>query len=137
MNQTLIMSILGRLNNPRLESAYQKYSHRQRQKSVILVNLIDLIVKLVILVTLLIHNNLNVNNYISYGYIIFLSVSISLNMILSLLPCYSRCYANNYLHWGAAATWILLTSQGCYQVVLVDKKCSVFRIKQTENFYPS
>lgn len=23
-----------------------------------------------------------------------------------------RCFANNYLHWAAAATWILLVAQG-------------------------
>ena len=79
-------------------------------------NIIDLIVKLVILVTILLQKNYQVT-HLGYGYIIILSVSISLNMILSLLPCYSRCYANNYLHWGAAATWLLLTAQGCYQVI--------------------
>ena len=76
----------GRLNNPRLEAAYQKYSHRQRQKSVILVNLIDLALKLVAMTMLLFNEDTP-----DYSTIIGLSVSLSLNMILSILPCYSRC----------------------------------------------
>ena len=75
----------GRLNNPRLEAAYQKYSHRQRQKSVILVNLIDCALKLVTLAMLLFNEDTP-----DYSTIIGLSVSLSLNMILSILPCYSR-----------------------------------------------
>ena len=114
-------SFAGRLNNPRLEAAYQKYSHRQRQKSVILVNLFDLVVKLIVLVFQLLNDNWQSKD-INYNYIIINSIAISLNMILSILPCYSRCYANNYLHWGAAATWILLTFQACYQVTIDMRK---------------
>ena len=99
----------GRLNNPRLEAAYQKYSHRQRQKSVILVNVIDLGVKLAYLAVLLLQGA-----SLSYPTIANLAITTSINIVLSLLPCYSRCYANNYLHWGAACTWLLLTVQGCY-----------------------
>ena len=77
----------GRLNNPRLEAAYQKYSHRQRQKSVILVNLIDLALKLAAMTMLLFNQDTP-----DYSTIIGLSVSLSLNMILSILPCYSRWY---------------------------------------------
>ena len=75
----------GRLNNPRLEAAYQKYSHRQRQKSVILVNVIDLGVKLAYLAVLLLQGA-------SPGYptIANLAITTSINIVLSLLPCYSR-----------------------------------------------
>ena len=45
-------SLSGRLQDPKLEDAYQKYSHRQRQKSLILVNLSDLLLKLIVLVKL-------------------------------------------------------------------------------------
>ena len=77
--------ISGRLNNPRLEAAYQKYSHRQRQKSVILVNLIDCALKLATMIILLLNEDA-----VNYSTIIVLSISLSLNLILSILPCYSR-----------------------------------------------
>ena len=51
-------SLNGRLDSPRLEAAYQKYSHRQRQKSVILVNMFDLLIKIVqlVIITVLRHS---------------------------------------------------------------------------------
>ena len=48
--------------------------------------------------------------------IIVLTLACSTNLVLSILPCYSRCCANNYLHWGALASWLLLSVQGCYSV---------------------
>ena len=38
-------SLSGKLQDERLEVAYQKYSHRQRQKSLLLVNAADLCLK--------------------------------------------------------------------------------------------
>ena len=38
-------SLSGKLQDERLEIAYQKYSHRQRQKSLLLVNAADLCLK--------------------------------------------------------------------------------------------
>ena len=55
---------------------------------------------------------------VKYQYIptfdVMLIVFISVNVILSLISWW-RCYANNYLHWGAYATWILLSIQGKIQ----------------------
>ena len=108
-------SLSGRLENPTLEAAYQKYSHRQRQKSVILVNMFDLLIKIVQLVIIvLLHDELSFT--ISTPHIIVISLACSVNLVLSILPCYSRCYANNYLHWGALVTWLTLSLQGCYSV---------------------
>jgi hypothetical protein len=42
-------SLSGKLQDNRLEMAYQKYAHRQRQKSLMLVNSADLILKVVIM----------------------------------------------------------------------------------------
>lgn len=36
-----------------------------------------------------------------------------LNISICLLGAW-RCFANNYLHWAAAATWILLIAQGIF-----------------------
>ena len=38
--------------------------------------------------------------------------AVVLNIVLGLISWW-RCYANNYLHWGALATWCLLLVQGC------------------------
>ena len=38
-------SLSGKLQDERLEVAYQKYSHRQRQRSLLLVNVADLCLK--------------------------------------------------------------------------------------------
>ena len=106
-------SLSGRLDSPRLEAAYQKYSHRQRQKSVILVNMFDLLIKIVQLVMIVV---LRDQLTLETPQIIVLSLACAINLVLSILPCYSRCCANNYLHWGALATWLVLTTQGCYSV---------------------
>ena len=45
------------------------------------------------------------------------------NFLLGLVSWW-KCYANNYLHWGALATWLLLLIQGkkmiCLEIVRVD-----------------
>ena len=40
-----------------------------------------------------------------------LVAAVILNIVLGLISWW-RCYANNYLHWGALATWCLLLVQG-------------------------
>lgn len=46
------------------------------------------------------------------GYQIAWTVAFAcLNVAVCMLGCW-RCFANNYLHWAAAATWILLIAQG-------------------------
>ena len=44
-------------------------------------------------------------------FLTFWSVTIFFNVVLGLISWW-RCYANNYLHWGALATWLLLLIQG-------------------------
>ena len=38
------------LQDPKLEDAYQKYAHRQRQKALILVNFSDLLLKVILII---------------------------------------------------------------------------------------
>ena len=63
---------------------------------------------------------------VKYQYIptfdVMLIVFISVNVILSLISWW-RCYANNYLHWGAYATWILLSIQGKIQYSFRNESC--------------
>ena len=115
-------SLSGRLQDPKLEDAYQKYSHRQRQKSLVLVNLSDLLLKLIVLVKLLcvIKDTDQTESEECYfydlthkwTYIVFVTFAMVLNLFLGLVSWW-RCYANNYLHWGALLTWLLLFTQVC------------------------
>jgi adenylate cyclase 8 len=54
---------------------------------------------------------------------VLITLGIFLNLFLGLVSWW-RCYANNYLHWGALATWLLLFVQGCgvYSIVGRDLK---------------
>ena len=119
-------SLSGRLQDPKLEDAYQKYSHRQRQKALVLVNLSDLLLKLLVIAKLFclvrtgeethspedqdqcyfekIHN--------LWTYVGFLTFAMILNLVFGCVSWW-RCYANHYLHWGALITWFLLFIQVC------------------------
>lgn len=119
-------SLSGRLQDPKLEDAYQKYSHRQRQKSLILVNLSDLLLKFLVLAKLfcVVKSTEEADSYEpddaracyfselrnKWTYVVLLTFAMILNLVFGLVSWW-RCYANNYLHWGALATWFLLFLQ--------------------------
>ena len=116
-------SLSGRLQDPKLEDAYQKYSYRQRQKSLVLVNLSDLLLKLLVLAKLFCLVKTTDNHgskepsqcYFSelnnrWTYVGFLTFAMILNLVFGCVSWW-RCYANNYLHWGALTTWFLLFFQ--------------------------
>ena len=116
-NGIYLPSLSGQLQDPKLEEAYQKYSYRQRQKSLVLVNISDLLLKLIVLSKLFCIVKLPDSNecyycvlHDSWGIIIFLTFSMILNLLFALVSWW-RCYANNYLHWGALSTWLLLLLQ--------------------------
>ena len=135
-------SLTGELQDLRLEFAYLRYAHRQRQKSLFLVNLADILLKVVIYLQVRcqlnfdktennsdqkicqINNETSTNDTVCTCYMLlpedlnqdpffltFWSVTIFFNVVLGLISWW-RCYANNYLHWGALATWLLLLIQG-------------------------
>ncbi|ERL93495.1 hypothetical protein D910_10784 [Dendroctonus ponderosae] len=92
-----------------LELAYLRYSHRQRQKALIIVNIVDLLLK----VALIIVWAGNEQHVILDKYtdeIIWSVCCMSINIAVCVLGWW-RCFANNYLHWAAACTWLLLTTQ--------------------------
>nr|XP_049697792.1 adenylyl cyclase 78C-like [Helicoverpa armigera] len=93
------------------EQSYQKVSRRQRQKSLILVNLIDLALKvgLIIIYTVGIVDALE----LSLQQILWTTIFMICNVCLCSL-CFWPHFASNYLHWAAGATWILFIVQGMY-----------------------
>ncbi|XP_064090031.1 adenylyl cyclase 78C-like isoform X2 [Macrobrachium nipponense] len=95
-----------------LEVAYQRYSYRQRQKSLIMVNGVDLVLKIVLLVIYLVNVDVIDGSYAAAATIIYSLGWMMVNGVLCVLSWW-RCFANNYLHWGAICTWIVLNIQGC------------------------
>lgn len=145
-------SLSGKLQDERLELAYQKYAHRQRQRSLMLVNSADILLKGMALLKVLCYidseevtgskDNSSLNDtsndsltstssptptgdslvdqtcYLVQpeefaGLLAWLSVAAAINIALALVSWW-QCYANNFLHWGALATWVLLLLQGNY-----------------------
>ncbi|XP_063890989.1 adenylyl cyclase 78C isoform X2 [Helicoverpa armigera] len=101
-------SITNSFKNKAVELSYQRYSRRQRQKSLIMVNVVDLALKICLAVIYTVTNRDAAPN----PYQIAWTVAFAwLNVGVCLLGWW-RCFANNYLHWAAAATWILLIAQG-------------------------
>ena len=52
--------------------------------------------------------------------VVLLILAIFVNLLLGLVSWW-RCYANNYLHWGALVTWLFLATQGCLVYVMETK----------------
>lgn len=99
-----------------LELAYLRNSHRQRQKALIIVNIVDLLLKAALIVvwgTRSSGENLP-NNAES---IIWSVCCMSINIAICVLGWW-RCFANNYLHWAAVCTWLLLTTQSKYYYIM-------------------
>lgn len=148
------LRLSGRFENAPLESAYQRYSHRQRQKSLIVVNCVDIVLKIItILLTVFDSNNYKSNDCsnaaltdpaqcypngsLSAGssqikttptsYIIepvtWTSCLIVANVILCFLAFFWRGFANNYLHWAAIATWMLMNLQGNKKISFFHYNC--------------
>ncbi|XP_028163982.1 adenylyl cyclase 78C-like [Ostrinia furnacalis] len=105
-------SLTNSFKDEAVESSYQRYSRRQRQKSLIMVNVVDLALKISLSIIYTLSNRGNAAESIVDAYRIAWTVAFSwLNVGVCLLGWW-RCFANNYLHWAAAATWILLIAQG-------------------------
>ncbi|RZC39563.1 Guanylate cyc domain containing protein, partial [Asbolus verrucosus] len=98
-----------------LELAYLRYSHRQRQKALIIVNIVDFLLKAALIVVWAIQREDNSTSSNSdddnwFTNIIWSVCCMSINIAVCILGWW-RCFANNYLHWTAVCTWLLLTTQ--------------------------
>ncbi|XP_058056214.1 adenylyl cyclase 78C [Anopheles bellator] len=104
----LCPSMTNSFRAPSLERSYLTYSHRQRQKSLILVNVVDLVLK-VVLASVWIGFNRNMT--IRAHEVTWSVCCIISNFLICVLGSW-RLFANNYLHWAAVCTWLLLNLQG-------------------------
>ncbi|XP_050684588.1 adenylyl cyclase 78C-like [Leptidea sinapis] len=104
-------SITNSFKDETVELSYQRYSRRQRQKSLIMVNVVDLALKICLAIVYTLSNRSNIAEATDVYKIAWTAAFSLLNCMICLLGAW-RCFANNYLHWAAAATWILLIAQG-------------------------
>ncbi len=125
-----------------LESTYQRYSHWQRQKSLIAVNAIDVVLKIITAAVIATHQlgnspgtNVNTNCpidmmtssecytnssasnqsqelFTTQTVLICASCLILLNLVIFSLAVCWKSFAHNYLHLAALATWLLMNFQG-------------------------
>ncbi|KAJ8965962.1 hypothetical protein NQ317_009604, partial [Molorchus minor] len=94
-----------------LELAYLRYSHRQRQKALIIVNIVDLLLKIALIIVWPLHTTqVTIDLRSNADTIIWSVCCMSINIAVCVLGWW-RCFANNYLHWAAVCTWLLLTTQ--------------------------
>lgn len=105
----LCPSLTNSFKAPSLEQSYLTYSHRQRQKSLITVNVVDLLLKIVLAIVWIWRRTPELN--ISAEAVTWSVCCMLANLGICILGCW-RCFANNYLHWAATCTWLLLNLQG-------------------------
>lgn len=135
----LCPSLTNSFKQSSLERSYLTYTHRQRQKSLIIVNVVDFVLKIVMaLIWMLqpredrldtvsgatIWNNrgqivsnpsvtsVQSSSYASTATSITWSVCCGIANLAICFLGYWRCFANNYLHWAAVCTWVLFNIQG-------------------------
>ncbi|XP_055605260.1 adenylyl cyclase 78C-like [Uranotaenia lowii] len=104
----LCPSMTNSFRAPSLERSYLTYSHRQRQKSLILVNVVDLVLKIVLASVWI---GFNHPTTIQAHEITWSVCCVISNFLICVLGSW-RLFANNYLHWAAVCTWLLLNLQG-------------------------
>ncbi|KAH8380471.1 hypothetical protein KR009_010919, partial [Drosophila setifemur] len=112
----LCPSLTNSFKQSSLERSYLTYTHRQRQKSLIIVNVVDFVLKVVLALVWIMRRKdqgpLKEEDETSMATAITWSVCCGIaNMAICFLG-YWRCFANNYLHWAAVCTWVLFNIQG-------------------------
>ncbi|KAJ8735073.1 hypothetical protein PYW08_014323 [Mythimna loreyi] len=94
-----------------IEKSYQRYSRRQRQKSLIMVNLVDLALKIALVVIYTLTDKSDTWPNIPLSKTLWTVAFASLNVFICILS-WRLSFANNHLHWVAGGTWMLFIVQG-------------------------
>ncbi|XP_076661439.1 adenylyl cyclase 78C isoform X2 [Halictus rubicundus] len=102
-------SLSNSFHSKQLESSYLHYSNRQRQKSLIMLNIVDLSLKIVLLAIWLWQRDEDSAGLIES--LSWASCCMAANMVVCILGWW-RCFSNNYLYWASIFTWLLINSQG-------------------------
>ncbi|RWS13387.1 adenylate cyclase type 8-like protein, partial [Dinothrombium tinctorium] len=102
-----------------LEAAYQLYSQRQRQKSLAIVNIIDILYKIALCtVYAIIHHDLPTHS------LLFNIPWFLCNLCIIFCISWWKHCANNYLHIAAIFTWIIFNIEGQMGFGLLNESIS-------------
>ncbi|XP_032455666.1 adenylyl cyclase 78C [Nasonia vitripennis] len=102
-------SLTNSFHNKQLENSYLQYSSRQRQKSLIMLNIIDLGLKICLMTIWLWRRNEQSGGLVES--LAWSTCSVLSNVVVCALGWW-RCFSNNYLYWASIFTWLLINSQG-------------------------
>lgn len=102
-------SLTNSFHNKQLETSYLLYSNRQRQKSLIMLNIVDLSLKITLTAIWLWQRNSNGGGLIEG--LSWAACCMAANLVICVLGWW-RCFSNNYLYWASIFTWLLINSQG-------------------------
>ncbi|XP_017881980.1 adenylate cyclase type 8 isoform X3 [Ceratina calcarata] len=102
-------SLSNSFHSKQLETSYLHYSNRQRQKSLIMLNIVDLSLKIILLAIWLWKRDETSAGLIES--LSWASCCMAANLAVCILGWW-RCFSNNYLYWASIFTWLLINSQG-------------------------
>lgn len=111
----LLPALTASFRNDSLERSYLTYSHRQRQKSLIIVNVVDLVLKMLLAIAYVWRTRPAPD--VSASQLTWTICFSAMNLGISVLGMW-RCFANNYLAWAGMLTWLLLNVQGLLNLAL-------------------
>ncbi|XP_011634249.1 adenylate cyclase type 8 isoform X1 [Pogonomyrmex barbatus] len=102
-------SLTNSFHSKQLETSYLLYSNRQRQKSLIMLNIVDLGLKITLTAIWLWQRDPNGGGLIEG--LSWAACCMAANLVVCVLGWW-RCFSNNYLYWASIFTWLLINSQG-------------------------
>ncbi|KAL0108974.1 hypothetical protein PUN28_014223 [Cardiocondyla obscurior] len=102
-------SLTNSFHSKQLETSYLLYSNRQRQKSLIMLNIVDLSLKITLTAIWLWQRDPNGGGLIEG--LSWAACCMAANLVICVLGWW-RCFSNNYLYWASIFIWLLINSQG-------------------------
>ncbi|XP_057332622.1 adenylyl cyclase 78C isoform X1 [Microplitis mediator] len=102
-------SLTNAFHSPSLEKSYFQYSCRQRQKSLMMLNVVDLGLKIAIISLWLWRRNERSSSLIQT--LSWVSCCMLANIIVCVVGLW-RWFSPNYLYWASICTWLLINIQG-------------------------
>ncbi|XP_012222680.1 adenylyl cyclase 78C isoform X3 [Linepithema humile] len=102
-------SLTNSFHSKQLETSYLLYSNRQRQKSLIMLNIVDLGLKITLTAIWLWQRDSSSGGLIEG--LSWAACCMAANLVICVLGWW-RCFSNNYLYWASIFTWLLINSQG-------------------------
>lgn len=109
----ILPRLTDNFNDSHLEAAYQRYSHRQRQKSLLILHILDVVLKMSFFIALMIkvrESSGRIRVPLKELMIIIPWIITNASTI-GLITCWNKC-ANNYLHLAALLSCLIFNIEG-------------------------